>query len=192
MFDKELELIKNDRLRENAEVLVDSLPDYFYEISASSTNKYHPNYTIGEYGLLKHVKVAVRIAYELLNNESLGNYTQDEKDLMLIALILHDGLKHGKTHEQYSRFDHPIIMADFIEEKKEELSFTDEERNLIRNCIASHMGQWNTNTYSNVILPKPVTKYERFVHMCDYLASRKFLEVEFDEDNNIKEQVISS
>ena len=187
MFDKELELIKNDKFRNSAEILVDYLPEYFYEISASSTNKYHPSQTVGEYGLLKHVKVAVRIAYELLNNESIGNYTQDEKDLMLIALILHDGLKHGMTHEKYSRFDHPIIMAEYIKSKQDELTFTEQELNLIVSCVASHMGHWNTNDYSPIVLPKPKTKYERFVHMCDYLASRKFLEVAFDEDNNIKE-----
>ena len=53
------------------------------------------------------------------------------------------------------------------------------------NAIASHMGQWNTNSYSDVVLPKPKTKYQIFVHMCDYLASRKFINVEFDENNNI-------
>lgn len=185
MFDKELEMIKNPKFKESASNLVDMLPEYFYEISASSTNKYHPSFTIGEYGLLKHVKVAVRIAYELLNNESIGNYTQDEKDLMIIALMFHDGLKHGMTHEKYSKFDHPMIMSNFIEEHKSEFLFTDEERVLVRKCIESHMGQWNTNDFSNVVLPKPITKYERFVHMCDYLASRKFLNVEFDEDNDI-------
>lgn len=185
MFEKELELIKNPKFKESASTLVNMLPDYFCKISASSTNKYHPAYTVGEYGLLKHVKVAVRIANELLNNESISNYTQDEKDLMIIALMLHDGLKHGFSHDKYSKFEHPLLMSDFIEEKKASLLFSDEERNLVRNCIASHMGQWNTNDYSKFVLPKPITKYERFVHMCDYLASRKFLNVNFDENHNI-------
>ena len=35
------------------------------------------------------------------------------------------------------------------------------------------------------ILETPKTKYQSFVHMCDYLASRKFLEIRFDENNNI-------
>ena len=35
------------------------------------------------------------------------------------------------------------------------------------------------------ILEIPKTKYQSFVHMCDYLASRKFLEIRFDENNNI-------
>ena len=36
------------------------------------------------------------------------------------------------------------------------------------------------------ILPKPKDKYQNFVHMCDYLASRKFLDIKF-EDNEIIE-----
>ena len=47
------------------------------------------------------------------------------------------------------------------------------------------MGQFNTNSYSTVVLPVPNNKNQRFVHMCDYLASRKFLDVKFDENNNI-------
>ena len=35
------------------------------------------------------------------------------------------------------------------------------------------------------ILPKPEDKYQNFVHMCDYIASRRFLNVEFDSNDNI-------
>ena len=46
------------------------------------------------------------------------------------------------------------------------------------------MGEWNTNQYSSVILPLPKDKYQRFVHMCDFLSSRKFLDIKF-ENNDI-------
>ena len=36
----------------------------------------------------------------------------------------------------------------------------------------------------NEVLEKPKTKYQNFVHMCDFLASRKCILVPFD-DNNI-------
>ena len=49
------------------------------------------------------------------------------------------------------------------------------------------MGPWNTSNYSDVILPKPLMRHQRFIHMCDYLASRKFLDVKFDSENNIFE-----
>ena len=40
-------------------------------------------------------------------------------------------------------------------------------------------------SYSDIILPKPSDKYEFFVHECDYLASRKFIDVKFDENDEI-------
>ena len=51
--------------------------------------------------------------------------------------------------------------------------------------ISSHMGQWNKDFDGNEVLPKPQTKYERIVHLCDLLSSKKFLDVKFDDKNNI-------
>ena len=48
------------------------------------------------------------------------------------------------------------------------------------------MGEWNTNSYSNVVLPLPKDKFQRFVHMCDFLSSRKFLDVKFENDDIIE------
>lgn len=48
-----------------------------------------------------------------------------------------------------------------------------EKGHYIACLIASHMGQWNVNLYSKTILPKPKTATQKFVHLCDYLASRK-------------------
>ena len=186
-FKDELKYIKKEKYRENAKKLIELLPDYFFEVAASSTGKYHPSFALGDGGLLRHTKVAVKIANELLNDESIGyTFTEDEKDLMIISLIMHDGLKHGISKEKYTRFDHPIIMANFIEENKDKLTLTEGEVKFIEEAISSHMGPWNTNPYSDVILPKPKNKYQRFVHMCDYLASRKFLDVKF-----IKNDIIS-
>lgn len=186
-FAKELEYIKNERYKKNAQILIDLLPDYFYEVPASSTGKYHPSFALGEGGLVRHTKVAVKLAHELSQNQVIGySFNEDEKDLMIIALIMHDGLKHGKIKEKYVRFDHPILMANYIKENKDKITFTNEEIEFLVNVISSHMGSFNTNPYSDVILPVPHNKYQRFVHMCDFLASRKFLDIKF-ENNEIKE-----
>ena len=47
------------------------------------------------------------------------------------------------------------------------------------------MGPWNKDYNGNEVLPVPKTKYENFVHMCDYLASRKYLNIKFDSNNDI-------
>lgn len=187
VFEKELDFINNPRYKESAKTLINLLPDYFFEVPASSTGKYHPSFSLGDGGLVRHTKVAVRIAYEMFNDESItGAYSKNEKDLMLIALMMHDGLKSGLEKSQYTKFEHPLLVCDYIKENKDKTEFNDKEIQFICHVISSHMGPWTTNNYSNVVLPKPESKFQRFVHMCDYLASRKFLDVKFDKDDNIE------
>ena len=184
IFNKELSYIKNDEYRKNARTYLELLLDYFYTVEASSTGKYHPSFALGDKGLVRHVKVAVRIGKELTSSKTIGNvFTDNEKDLILIALLLHDGLKEGIVKEKYTRFDHPLLMADFVKDKT---SFNDEEIKLLSDMIAAHMGEYNTNPYSDVILPLPSNKYEKMVHMCDLLASRKFLDVKFLNDDIVE------
>ena len=146
VFEKELKYIKNTSYRNDAMYLIDALPDYFFEVAAASTGKYHPKYAQGEGGLVRHTKGAVRIAYELLANEVIGNkYTSDEKDLMVIALMLHDGLKLGKEQSKYTKFEHPLLVGDFIRENKANLNFSDEEIKFLSDAISTHMGPWITD-----------------------------------------------
>ena len=185
-FEKELKYIKDESLIKDAKCLIENLPDYFFEIPAASTGKYHPTYAAGTGGLLRHTKAATRIGYELLNNPLIGGkYTFREKDIMLLGLIIHDGLKCGITQEKYTRVDHPLLVANYIKEKKEKLSMNTEEQELLSKVVASHMGPWNKDFNDNEVLPIPKSKYESFVHMCDYLSSKKFIKIEFDKDNNI-------
>lgn len=184
-FDKEYYYIKDDKKREDLKYLVSELPDYFFEIPASSTGKYHPEFASTKNGLVKHTKVAIRIAKELLDNPGLNNFKDNEKDIIIMALTLHDGLKKGNPEEKYTRVDHPLLSASFIRERKDKLSLNDEELDLLTRIISSHMGIWNKDFNDNEVLPIPKDKYERFVHMCDYLSSKKFINVEFD-DVNIK------
>lgn len=187
IFNKELSYIKNDEYRKNARNYLELLPDYFYTVEASSTGKYHPSFALGDKGLVRHVKVAVRIGRELTSSKTIGSvFTDNEKDLILIALLLHDGLKEGIVKEKYTRFDHPVLMAEFVKDNKDKTSFNDEEIKLLSDMIAAHMGEYNTNPYSDVILPLPSNKYEKMVHMCDLLASRKFLDVKFLNDDIVE------
>lgn len=187
MFKNELELIKSDRIKNACIKIVGLLPEYWFTVAAASTGKYHPEYAQGEGGLLRHSKAAMRIGYELLSDPCIGDkYTSDEKDLMLIALLVHDGLKLGNPKEKYTRFDHPILMANYLEENKDELKeLTIEEIRFMGDAIKTHMGPWTTDYNGNEVLERPKTKYQNFVHMCDYLASRKCLLVPFDDNNNI-------
>lgn len=183
---EELNYIKDDKIKNACSKMIELLPDYFFTIAASSTGKYHPEYALGEAGLLRHTKAAVRIAHELLEDPSIGDkYKEKEKDMMIMALILHDGLKLGLPQEKYTRFDHPILMADYIMDNEEITGLEIEEIEFICDAIKTHMGPWIKDFNDVEVLEKPTTKYQNFVHMCDYLASRKCLLVPFDKENRI-------
>ena len=186
-FNKEINYIKNDRIKNSLIIMLDRLPDYFYHVPASSTGKYHPSFSLGEGGLLRHTKAAVRIAYELFNDESINNFTQDEKDLIIFSLTLHDGLKSGMEHSKYTKVEHPLLAAKYVKDNTKNLGMSDEDIEFICNVISSHMGAWNKDFDGNEVLPIPKNKYQNFVHMCDYLASRKVIKLDFDENNNIVE-----
>ncbi len=188
MFLDELEYIKDEKLQDSLLKIIESLPEYWFHVAASSTGKYHPKYSLGVGGLLRHSKSAMRIGYELLSDQCIGEkYTDREKDLMLIALLVHDGLKLGEKEERYTRFDHPILMANYIIKNQLQYDLEEDDAIFIADVIKTHMGPWTKDYNGNEILERPKTKYQNFVHMCDFLAAKKFLQVSFDEDNHIIE-----
>lgn len=186
-FSKEIGYINDIRLMDDAKFLVGILPDYFFEVDASSTGKYHPKYAAGEMGLARHVKAAVKMAVELLDNPIIGKpYSQRDRDLIIIALLVHDGLKYGKEKtDKYTKFDHPILASNYVKENRNSLKMSDEDIAKLCAMVESHMGPWNVSNYSNVVLPVPKAPMEKFVHMCDYLTSRRFINLEFDDNNDV-------
>lgn len=183
VFAVEIGYIADEKIRESAKVIVDLLPDYYFHEPASSTGKYHPKFSLGEQGLVRHVKTAVRFAYELFN---IYKFDQETKDLIIFALIIHDGMKKGLDGSKMMAFDHPLLIGEFLKNHQKETQLTDEQVNRIVAMDASHMGKWNTNYYNpGIILPIPRSVEEKFVHMCDYLSAKKFLNITFDKDNNI-------
>lgn len=184
VFEKELLYIKDDDIKKSTKYMLSILPDYFYVIPASSTGKYHPTFSLGNMGLVRHVKSAVRIAIELFNDKSICNFTSKEKDLILMAIILHDGLKKGKEERKYTCFNHPILMADYLLENEKNIEMSKEDIIIVANLIRKHMGPWTRDFSGKVILEEPTSDMEKFVHLCDYLSSRKFLDITF-ENNDI-------
>jgi hypothetical protein len=179
VFEKELKYISDSKIKEFISNVIENLPEYFFKIPASSTGKYHPNYALGDEGLVRHTKAAVGIAVELFRVNNM--FTKEEQDLIVGALIIHDGLKNGRGQSKYTVHEHPNLIADFVKEKNEELKLlTEEQITNLMSMLKTHMGQWTTNNYSDIVLQEPKTKLDRFAHMCDYLASRKCLEFNFN------------
>lgn len=182
-FEKELGYIVNDNIRNCTIKVLEKVNEKFFTEPASSTGKYHPNYALGEGGLVRHTKAAVRIANDLLHLENNAS-TPDESDMIIAALILHDTCKSGiKWEGKYTKHEHPLLAKELVESCFDELDTDGKEfAAIVGDLIATHMGQWNTCKWSNIELPKPETSAQNFVHICDYLASRKYLEFNFDVD----------
>lgn len=180
-FRTELNTIINFNIRQFCIDMLEDAPDYFFTVPASSTGKYHPAYALSAGGLVRHTKALVGIANDLLALEQF-DFDNDTKDMIRVAGILHDAKKHGDNGSVYTVFDHPVIAAEWVRNSKSE-TISQADKNKIASMIASHMGSWNTDKRSNIVLPKPVTAAQQFVHMCDYLASRKHLEYVFEPDS---------
>lgn len=184
MVEPILSTIVNEDIREFAKVLVDGLPDYIWHVGASSTGKYHPAYSLGEGGLMRHQIAVVRFLNFFFELEQYNTPLGSRKmDLMRVAGLCHDGRKSGEQADyeksKYTRFDHPIQMANVVRSYDGQY-LNHDEIEFIAHCIESHMGQWCTDRKSSTVLPKPLDVYQHFVHLADYLASRKDLTMAFD------------
>lgn len=183
IFDSILNTIENEDIKYFAEQCIETIPDYFWEVGASSTGKYHPQYALGELGLARHTCALVRFLNHILSVDCFGSkFTSREKDLMRVAGMMHDTRKSGDDEvyakNKFTKFDHPLLAADEI---RTLIGFiSEEELELVATTIESHMGQWNTDKRSKVVLPLPENKYQKMLHLADYLASRKDIEVLFD------------
>jgi len=186
LFTPYLAGIASTKIRGLIALGLDKAPEYFYRVAASSTGKYHPDYALGTGGLVRHTIAAVKIAKTLLENPIYGaQYSSEEKDIIIGALILHDTQKHGNKGSQYTVHEHPLLVRNALDVEAK-LFYTESEYNdisLIIDDLAvlieSHMGPWTENRRSSVVLPRPTTTMQVFVHTCDYLASRKFIEIKF-------------
>lgn len=180
VFQRELNLIEDEALKTFISQCLEEAPDYFFTMATSTTGKYHPEYCLGEGGLVRHTKAAVKIADDLFRND-LYEKIRPVKNEIVAALIMHDSIKKGLDGSTYSTADHPLKTAEFVRNMQKTVNYTNVEQvELICDLIASHMGQWNTGYNSKTeILPKPLTLAQKFVHLCDYLASRRFLIVDF-------------
>ena len=181
VFEKELDYIKNPNILKYANHAIELLPDYYFDVPGSSSGKYHPSFALGSGGLVRHVRACIRIAVELFRMEMFNYFTEDEKDLVVVALLLHDAAKSGIPKQTHTVADHPLVIVEYLRHQPDLANILPEEyEDKLYGAITTHMGGWNKSYDGIEILPKPRTKFENFVHLVDYLGSRKILEMNFD------------
>lgn len=172
LFERELELIQDEDLKMITKAyLEERVPNYFWEIGASSSGKYHPKFSQGVGGLVRHTKAVVMFAEELLRMSSYQYMREEYKDYVIVACIIHDTCKYGETEYDKTLFNEHAKNASVAFE-----SFCSEEdyrvSEFLLNAVKSHMGQWSTDRED-----RPFTSVDRCVHLADYMASRSFLDI---------------
>lgn len=148
-------------------------PNYFWKIGASSTGKFHPAFSQGVGGLVRHTKAVSIFCEELLRMSQWAYMTDDRKDLARVACILHDTCKYG-VHDEMEKENykfHATAAAFRVKDAWQEL-FDEEAPYELVQAIRSHMGQWSTEKDD-----RPFTPIDRLVHMADYIASRNFIDI---------------
>lgn len=167
------------------------VPDYIWFVPASSSGKYHPKSSLGMGGLVRHIKSVFWISEELLSHPLYAPFTDAEKDEIRVAILLHDMCKQGTQNTPlHTLTEHPLLVREALNPFTD-LGYTADlegtalkEKNesawsRICDLIETHMGIWTKDHKTNQeVLDVPKTKAQLFVHMCDYLASRKIIEVD--------------
>lgn len=172
LFEREINLIVNEELRMQVKSYMEErTPDYFWTDGASSSGKYHPQFSQGVGGLVRHTKAVVMFAEELLRMSSYAYMREEYKDYVIAACILHDTAKYGiegfdKAEYKNHAKNASIAFEVWCREDGYHPHF------LLLNAIESHMGQWSTDRED-----RPFTSVDRCVHMADYMASRSFIDI---------------
>ena len=193
LFANEFAYIKNVNLRKFAEEIIANAGDWFFVEPASTSGKYHPKFSLGEGGLMRHTRC---VAYWATAMAESFNMSQEESDLLVIAALAHD----IKKHDDNGRFlrNHPILASDYVCEIMEKFSedvITNEQVQKICCAVAAHMGKWEgtrewVKDTTKELFPMPKNDFEKALQAADYIASRKVvLEFDFAPIDNIVSSV---
>lgn len=166
LFSSQISLVKNEKNREFLKYCLERVPEYFFHIPASSTGKYHPPFSSGEQGLVRHTKAVVAWYVELQRW-----WEEDLEDEAIIALVLHDSHKDGLGENGTSRYtvkNHADIAAAQVEKWGKEFGLNSDTLAKICEGIQGHMGIW-----SSCLESRPKTQFAKKCSLADYCASRK-------------------
>lgn len=162
----EVELIEDDELRaETLTALGRGIPEYFWEVPATSSGRYHNPFSRRRHGLWIHTKM-VFAAYERFVDSfvQLGLITETEADCGRAACLLHDMLKYGHSYEEGDSTvkNHDLLGAHWLS------SETELPMPVVRAC-KTHNGDW----YEGPSPDYQDAPLEILVHMADMAASTK-------------------
>lgn len=169
----ELGLIENREIKESTILVLEEVPEEFWEWPASSSGAYHPADTIDEGGLVLHTRRVMSMFDMLADSyKEMDIITEEEADIGLMACALHDTYKYAddkydESHDSVTARKLRGLRNTEATDKLEELeeSWLDDKYGKVLECIARHNGPWG-----NISIPtNPV---EHLVHISDMAVSR--------------------
>ena len=186
-FEREIQNIESEDLRDFVRFFFnEKVGDWFWKSGASSTGKYHPVFSQGEGGLVRHTRAAAWVCEELLRMSSYAYMRAEYKDYARVAILLHDTRKYGSgdTEDKDCYKEHGRLAAEAVFNAWLEFFDQGEAPELLLMAIRSHMGQWVEDKDD-----RPFTNIDRLVHLSDYISSWRFwnipeLSAEYTADHN--------
>ena len=185
LFQRELSYISNNKMKEFVKILLTYADDYFFEVPASSSGKYHPSFALGNGGLVRHTKAVAYFTNELIRPSiEFDKISRYEGDCLIAAAIAHDIKKQGDGVDGHTVKEHPQLASNYVRKMWEEYGkklLNEDAVDYICEVIESHMGPWQS--------PCPETRPQLIVFYADYIASRKEISGLLFIDNNDNTEV---
>lgn len=182
----EVNLITSDDIKSLViRLLRDRVPSYFWEVDSSSTSFYHPKLQGRPITLVEHTKSVVRILVMLISNPIIhSKFTRKDIDIMIASAILHDTTKRGYPSDVGTTIhEHPLLLSLLLPSK-----YTNLEYQLFSEIVEvamTHTGPWNRSPHSSVVLPEITNDRQYYVHLADFLASRKVIHIDLDDNESV-------
>ena len=143
LFLAEINKIKDEKLKTASLKMVDNIPEYFWHEPASSSGKYHPECDLGDGGLVRHSIMVSRVADDLVTAEMFCRDNQSNRDIVKVATLFHDSIKHGLvsddgTYSNHTVFEHPLLSTDFVRTHLEEADIDIPDLLKLKNIISKN------------------------------------------------------
>lgn len=158
--------------------LNEMVPEEFFTYPASLSGEHHNPKENVPGGLVLHTRKVFRLALELLdiNNE----FSNKDRFVILTAILLHDTFRYNphstfrKSNDMHSMAA-SMVLKGYTVGNVENFSLVEE----ICDCIETHGGGFG-DYFGHVTIPQIRTSAQRFVHECDYIASRKCVDIDLN------------
>lgn len=154
-----------------AMTVLEAAPLYFWVIPSSSSGKYHPAFSQGKQGLVKHTASVMYMANELSRTFNLNPVQTAEA---VAAAAIHDICKYGLYYDPRYFGVHECLVRVKIGPKGANLLKNIDQgySDVILSAVESHNGALVTGEWTAFRRP-PEGPVAQVVHLADFTVSRK-------------------